>query len=928
MNLTNRHDEKGIALILTLGILSFLLILALGFASSAIVQKKAAGNLANVSSARLLAESALERVVAGMGFYADNVPTASYDVIVSHETADVIDSDNNKNFDTLWRITTIQNGIYYYEWPSSTYDKDNDDALHWQYVYDAAGGGNDRIIGRVAYVVVPSGGKLDPAFCVSHNNPDTFGVAVDPKVYPTGIAVNEGTELPTANDRPGKDICEINLLNLTNNTGYMLAADATNLSTKTIVPANILADGTEWASTDAILGVATTNNQKMQWNEWLAKAPAIDNEQFWMDDADGLQEAGEWYHRFNIARTDWDNDQDADLDTDNADKLLFMTNYILKAPSTWAIAASNGDGIPWLNNWGEFTGNWPNVPPGQAIITKKKQIAANIIDYCDSDSIPTTDLVAGNITYMGLDKTPYINEIGINVECTTTVADAAPNYRFTFDIKVYPGGERIDMYSGMAASDAVMTIQEGSLTYTFNSPSGATTTRTQPLNGAFTLPITPASYKLTWGVATTFPTEDTGFVLGGSTAQLTLVKVQILKIQMEWPSGTIVDYAKPDGAADWSVTVDFPSQAGLGSRTDNAWFSYQIDDPRHNLNAGDWDQATGLIAASYPLAGGTPDAVNTAKVTCATSGDAEAGSTPTTISTAYIRNAPMQSPWELGFIHRAAKWETINLHEYNSDDDDNNTEGETNEYGARSTFGGMAYSKGDANILDQIKLTDLSQVWGKVNIRAAANVDIVRALLANIRYGQSPSNWAGAGAGTLDYNTDVVNFANAIYGSSERPFLTRAKAADVDKLSDGSEFTQNTDALKEEIIGKFINLTKTALAEEFTVIVLAQAIKDVGATGGITIKKDLNYDSVLTGVDLDGTVGDPGYFWDGTTNTVPMTQVPNKVDEEISNCLLGQYDLGADEILAEQKIMAKLRYDSSAPPGRKWIITRFEYIEE
>lgn len=31
------------------------------------------------------------------------------------------------------------------------------------------------------------------------------------------------------------------------------------------------------------------------------------------------------------------------------------------------------------------------------------------------------------------------------------------------------------------------------------------------------------------------------------------------------------------------------------------------------------------------------------------------------LSTAYIRNAPMQSLWELGVIHRGAAWQTLNL---------------------------------------------------------------------------------------------------------------------------------------------------------------------------------------------------------------------------------------------------------------------------
>ena len=64
----------------------------------------------------------------------------------------------------------------------------------------------------------------------------------------------------------------------------------------------------------------------------------------------------------------------------------------------------------------------------------------------------------------------------------------------------------------------------------------------------------------------------------------------------------------------------------------------------------------------------------------------------------------MQSPWELGFIHRGAAWQTINLKAYNSDE------------GVATDAGGNAYSDGDANILDQIKMSSQTETYGKVNI--------------------------------------------------------------------------------------------------------------------------------------------------------------------------------------------------------------------
>ncbi len=375
--------------------------------------------------------------------------------------------------------------------------------------------------------------------------------------------------------------------------------------------------------------------------------------------------------------------------------------------------------------------------------------------------------------------------------------------------------------------------------------------------------------------------------------------------------------------------MNFAAQSSVGAHAaENAWFSYQVDDPRHNLQDSLWDQAKAQIAGAYGSSAdyGTPDTANSTKVTCTTSGDAEAASTPTTISTAFLRNAPMQSPWELGLIHRAAKWETINLKEYNSDDDNNGTVG-TGENGVGASFGGRAYAKGDANILDQIKMHPENSIYGKLNIRAPQNVDVLRALLGGIYVGQNPGTWAGGAELTYTSSTagEVPTLANAIYGSSERPFLTRAQVAKVTALSDASLVAaQTTDAKKEEIIGKFINLTKTDVADEFMMIVMAQSIKDIG--GGVNIYKDLNYDGDTSDSDLDGTNGDPGFFWDGSAAVA--SGLPSLVDEAIANCQFGEYDLGADEILAEQKILVRVKYDSAAAAGSKWRITRYEYIED
>ena len=65
----NRNDEKGMALIFTLGILIILMMLGLAFAMLSQTNRKLAAVNSDVTIARLLAESTLERVISSMRYY-------------------------------------------------------------------------------------------------------------------------------------------------------------------------------------------------------------------------------------------------------------------------------------------------------------------------------------------------------------------------------------------------------------------------------------------------------------------------------------------------------------------------------------------------------------------------------------------------------------------------------------------------------------------------------------------------------------------------------------------------------------------------------------------------------------------------------------------------------------------------------------------
>jgi hypothetical protein len=195
----------------------------------------------------------------------------------------------------------------------------------------------------------------------------------------------------------------------------------------------------------------------------------------------------------------------------------------------------------------------------------------------------------------------------------------------------------------------------------------------------------------------------------------------------------------------------------------------------------------------------------------------------------------MQSPWELGFIHRAKAYQTLNLKKYNNL--------ASNGYGFGLNSGGSAYSDGDANILDQIKMTSNTTTLGKINVNSD-NLSVLRALFDNIKLGSDlksnpdPGVIGYYGTTTItpaNANTiaDSIRTANGSQGTGT-PFYTRASVVNpIPYLSTTTlgSYSRTTDAKQEELIGKFINLAKAETPDQYIVIAVGEAIRDVANTG-------------------------------------------------------------------------------------------------
>ena len=228
---------------------------------------------------------------------------------------------------------------------------------------------------------------------------------------------------------------------------------------------------------------------------------------------------------------------------------------------------------------------------------------------------------------------------------------------------------------------------------------------------------------------------------------------------------------------------------------------------------------------------------------------------------------------------------------------------------------------GDAAILDQIKMTDLCATYGKINVNRLRQNDelfnkegealerhIANALFNGVRVGEDINLFydnstrngdlpnANNGTSTILGNLDDNNFNNLT--KIRDPHTSRAHfigwAAGQDKkLEDafGAVEPAETDAAREEIIGKTVNLlcAETSSPTQIKVVVVAQVIRDAA---GLQFRKKAD------GSDIS------------------------------KNCEFGQFDydnnIYFDEIIGEVKMLVTIERDINT--GRM-TIRRTDYLE-
>lgn len=968
----NSKTQSGIALIFALAILSLLLVMALAFATSSIFDQRVANNNANVSIARIIATAELSRVKDMLQAYGDGLQYSQDKQAAGGNSPWFYTFASGKRSDMLTRLNTnviTKTGTY------NIYTLNT--GVTWDFFQVDDGStdiaGNGRIIGRAAYVVIPSAG-IDPGACVKKGE-------------------DEGAD---AEERLGVDVNEINLMSLSPADINAALASKFNYTAAEALPTIQLIPGLysgSWVDYNNLFSLLNITDGRLmsKFMKWFLIDSPTRPERYWIDrNNNGYEDnsAGnhEYYDRFNLTRTDWET---------NFNTAFKMYDTILldnnnngtpdRLPRYYDSTVHDGIGIPWLaffgydkdgnlvNSLGETFGN-----SVAGVVARRRQIAANLVDYCRvitalptsdvnpvnwADTYPTTDP-----TYTGNKRTPYINEVGIKV--SANINRVGGNITFSVNANIFT--ELINIYPALADSKAEVTVIYD---YAFNAKvDGAIVASESKVNQVRTItinasdwnaglkysnkpedPFDPLKKLISWSYTEILSAPD---ALLDKPAQITDFQLGIKKVVMaadvdaDGVTNGNYDIAKINTFSSFWTPVDTVNTTPLGFIPVDGFFylAFQANDPRQNLNKEDWwmDQTVaggdGSVGNPYIAPNSPPVDIRTFAIKNKFNGaevnpkainalnpnitdkeiiedpayDTAGAAGQKGLSTAYINHGPIDSPWELGFIHRGAAWQTINLKEY----DTNKATKIVTTPSPEIIPGGGAYSDrtnggGDANILDQIKMSDAAATH-KVNINCTyVDLDtnknvLLQALLAKIRIGSDPATpgVGGTQIGDAPFDPNNIGLVNVITGITKRPvntnYITRAEVANakadtVYDLIDGTcGIVQNTDAKQEELIGKFINLTDVSgKTEYFTIIIIAQAIKDVGTPSSDPAKEIKIVKKTSSGV------------------LVPISTKLGRFDYDATN------NLYADEITGEQKIKVMIHRDSSGVCK----ILSYEYVE-
>lgn len=915
------RSRRGVALVLTLGILSLLLILALAFAAAALNAQRTAQSSTELTRARQYAELGLQRViemmktelldtsnarnafpgtkifVQGSGNWADQ-----YFMLSMVNTA-AGDSQMTDGLQAQLQVT--QDGLTYFPTGvpqgqtagGGTFSLGS--AYSWLPIYGTRTVGNTSstvLIGRFAYMILDKSGTIDPNAVVDDTNVEGSEIASS---YNTGLYLSEisltdlGFSATDANKmRPnGKG------------TGIM------PLNSKwfdyTQIMRALYTDSPVVATAQPVLDMMNELTFPYRRPDQLTSLTTAD-----------FQKVPDFFDLTTLPSTSYANDS-AGL----ANKVvLYNSSSSPKSP-----------GIPWFKQFpddGRFAtaGDRFNCP-----FDRGMQLAANLANYVATSDDANRD-AEGNTKntqprYWGNTKTPYISRLEVTLRNVTTNVGSAVKPT----IKVYFRPELVNMFGNLSsyATNCWLDITYD-ITFTNGKSTGATTTTLLNQNNVW-------NYRNASGVSTSVfdPTNvnakitgnfsssgyiqaqnldvsnidmgadsvvhaGTNFTAATSTPttaekSLTNCNIRVTYIRLRKSSGgDRWDFAMPwdsrPTTMSWPATNTLNTLSTPGSSTDEICWLYTAKNPANNLWPPDWTVTGPVDNALDPMTATAP---------------------PTApwndpVKKIFIRSGPLQHLAELGAIYRMdpasasdsnAIFHTLNMIDYKYQGDPTipgNIYADTNGYG------------GDRNILDMVKLgtTDEAarQMVGRVNINSR-HKEVLRALFKRVPAATYTTGDAitinSTGSDSIDTlvahimartnpatGTGMGPAALSQYPSNRNPPLYGVLFHD-DVSGAGNSLASFTKPQLEHLLCQTQELV-TAAHNYFVCLVVAQSIQDVGSLASDTDPQNI---------------------------TVNGVTIPSR---------LGRYDPNADKILAEQKILVVLYRNTVT---NAITVERFDYLD-
>lgn len=896
-----RRDE-GVALIFALAMLALLLIMLIGFLSTRILDRRIAYANKDASGARFLARGVMARVKTQLENVGEStiyirqrssdskviVPLVSVNdestALNQHTSDKVTDAGNGYKFDAYKSLKPLLRKYFGpyddtvsrdkirkdWYWPNVFPEGIKADYPEWIYYYNNET--KDRMTGRIAYIILPNLG-----------------------INPAELGNLSGTATAENPANLGKSYRELQ-------AGAFIA--------------------------DAALGSLQTYRNWLSMDILLGKKGLHQNSNF------KLSEVGQYFYAQYFGGVDSENRTLPTTDQNRG--FSEFANLYFTAHQQQASA----DDRKYVDLASTDHSYWKGLLDEVSFDGDSAQVAANIVDYNDADNEPTLpegvtnsglDTAVDAPVYMGIEKTPYINQIapiigftGDYSYTTTPVKDNPANITVSQNLTIsYQFGlmaELINIYETALPSGKIVlkdfkmtatveltqggnpvttgwpqtiTIEKDSLEVSNTGDVGANSylaIRVNDIVPKTSLPIYTYTEEIAENpgniseIKATIKINKIGFSKVLFKSNVKAKDNTTKELNVDYICGRKFDIAE-NKAIDFEITQPYtplptdPNDPNYSDQNEtinqqmeaqqwtfgklegttkaviknvSSYTSFEVEDPRCNLHSFDaWEPDSGysyvelndLKVANEGAKNDNADASNDSITAEKDLENVENGDPALGLSTAIIRDKPMESPWELGLIHRGTPWQTIGLSNALSKLD--------------SGFAEKLTYKNDAFLFEKWKFEDGKIFEFNINYPYSQRGALL-ALTKGMKY-SNPSN-------TLE-NTNFPLGDTALFADTAREeelrkwlsykcydaggsdpgansakvyqrYMHRGMVASVirDWLINGSKSplkadNKLNDARIEEFVAKIVPLVRCGENYEyFTVFAVAQSIKDVSGT--------------------------------------------------------------------------------------------------